>query len=166
MLIAIYLPEPFERYIEEFKILLGTYLIADERWIKTRRLTGLWLQGMLALYVSFCCRIFHPSTHPHDTPEREGYSTYYPTGSLKYIKRSQLSGNLLTEFGWGEYLIWNLAPEVRVALDGRYETVYQDRVTNEYFDYMNGKENGFLDAYAHDFVLLNPESPPVAFRKT
>ena len=35
-------------------------------------------------------------------------------------------------------------------------------MANEYFDYMNGKENGFLVAYAHNLVLFRPDSPPVA----
>ncbi|HSB30749.1 MAG TPA: hypothetical protein VLD55_04040, partial [Candidatus Sulfobium mesophilum] len=77
---------------------------------------------------------------------------------LEYIKGNYSSGNILTEFVWGEYLIWNLGPHMKVGLDGRYETVYQDKVANEYFDYMKGKKNGFLDAYAHDLVLFKPDS--------
>ena len=88
---------------------------------------------------------------------------YYPTSAqLEYIKRNYSSGNILTEFAWGEYLIWNLGPQMKVGLDGRYETVYQDHVANEYFAYIKGKENGFLSAYAHDLVLFPPDRPPVA----
>ena len=50
---------------------------------------------------------------------------------------------------------------MKIALDGRYETVYEEKVANEYFDYMNGKENGFLDAYDHDLLLFKPDRPPV-----
>jgi hypothetical protein len=51
---------------------------------------------------------------------------------------------------------------MKVGLGGRYETVYQDHVANQYIDYIMGKENGFLSAYAHDLVLFRPDTPPVA----
>ena len=80
---------------------------------------------------------------------------------MEYMKKHYSSGNILTEFTWGEYLIWNLGPHMKVGLDGRYETVYQDHVANEYFDYVNGKKNGFLGSYAHDLLLFKPDRPLV-----
>ena len=41
---------------------------------------------------------------------REGAHTYYPTGAMGYVKRNYPSGNILTEFAWGEYLIWDVEP--------------------------------------------------------
>jgi hypothetical protein len=165
MLAAVYLPELFERYIEDFKT---THWARIALQIRTRVPTLLTAAKRVSaplcvlLLVLFSCILLASSSLSLTIPSAgQGYITYYPKGSLEYIRRNRLSGNLLTEFGWGEYLIWNLSPEIKVALDGRYETVYQDRVANDYFDYMNGKENGFLDAYPHDFVLLNPDSPPV-----
>jgi len=166
MLIAVYLPETFGRYIEEFKtthwarIALRIETSVPTAFAAAKRMAA---PLCVVLLVASCCILLGTSSLSLTIPSGgQGYVTYYPTGSLEYMRRNGLSGNLLTEFGWGEYLIWNLAPEMKVALDGRYETVYQDRVANEYFDYMNGKENDFLDAYTHDFVLLKPDSPPVA----
>ena len=34
------------------------------------------------------------------------FMAYYPLGAINYIKEHALSGNILTEFHWGEYLIW------------------------------------------------------------
>jgi hypothetical protein len=166
MLIAVYLPELFERYIEDFKALHWARIrlsietgipksLASAKRVAAPLCAALLLASSFILLGTSSLSLTIPSAGA-------GYTTYYPTGSLEYIKRNHLSGNLLTEFGWGEYMIWSLAPGMKVALDGRYETVYQEHVSNEYFDYMNGKENAFLDAYAHDFVLLKPDSPPVA----
>ncbi len=83
---------------------------------------------------------------------------YYPVGAVAYLEAHQLSGNLLTEFGWGEYLIWTLYPRCRVALDGRYETVYPPHVAQNFFNFIHQKGNSrqFLDDFPPDLVLLAP----------
>jgi len=85
---------------------------------------------------------------------------YYPVGAVAYLRAHQLSGKLLTEFGWGEYLIWTLYPQCRVALDGRYETVYPPGVAKNYFNFINQVENSrqFLEDYPPDLILLAPIS--------
>jgi hypothetical protein len=52
---------------------------------------------------------------------------------------------------------------LRVALDGRYETVYPESVANEYFDFCDGRKGGLLDNYRHDLVLFKPNSPGLKF---
>ncbi len=164
MLVAVYLPEPFQRYIENLQALLANVKI----WLKekalvvfagSRRTATFFVAFLLLLF----CVFLGSSSFSLMIPSREkGQTVYYPTGALEYMKNHYSSGNILTNFAWGEYLIWNLGPYMKVGLDGRYETVYQDHVANEYFDYIDGKKNGFLDAYAHQLVLFRPSSPPVA----
>jgi len=165
MLVAVYIPEQFQRrYIER----LQTQFVNVWIWLKekvpvafvgSRRITTFFIAIVIFLF----CVFLGASSSSFMIPSREqGLIVYYPTGALEYIKRNYSSGNILTEFVWGEYLIWNLGPHMKVGLDGRYETVYQDHVANEYFDYISGKKNGFLDSYAHDLLLFTPESPPVA----
>lgn len=71
---------------------------------------------------------------------------FYPIDAIQYLKENQLSGNLLVYFNWGEYALWNLYPYFRVAIDGRYETVYPHAVCQEYFDFIQarGKWKQFL----------------------
>ena len=69
-------------------------------------------------------------------PSQGKSSLYYPTGAVAYIQAHGLSGKMLTDFNWGEYLIWTLAPQCRVSLDGRFETVYPREVYREYFDFI------------------------------
>ncbi len=60
------------------------------------------------------------------------YATCLPIGgpwtpapdAARFIARNHLHGRLLTWFDWGEYAIWHFAPDVRVSMDGRRETVY------------------------------------------
>ena len=43
-----------------------------------------------------------------------------------FIVANALSGRMLTWFDWGQYMIWHSAPQVKVSMDGRRETVYSD----------------------------------------
>ncbi len=86
---------------------------------------------------------------------------YYPVQALALIKREGLSGPLLTEFNWGEYLIWELYPQCRVSLDGRFETVYPHDVCQAYFTFLDGKEGWreFLATYPPRLILIDSRSP-------
>jgi hypothetical protein len=163
MFVAVYLPEPSQRYFADMLTLLANVRI----WLKEkapvvfgspRRIATFFIALLILL---FCVFLGSSSFSLMNPSQEKGQIVYYPTGALEYIKRNYSSGNILTEFVWGEYLIWNLGPHMKVGLDGRYETVYQDHVANEYFDYLNGKINGFLDTYDHDLVLFRPDRPPV-----
>ncbi|MHB8138842.1 MAG: hypothetical protein ACYDGO_10730 [Smithellaceae bacterium] len=83
-------------------------------------------------------------------------SDYYPTNAIQWMKTNSIKGNILPLFEWGEYLIWSCYPDCRVAMDGRYETVYKDNVHKEYFDFLYGRDGWdiFLRKYPHDIVLL------------
>jgi hypothetical protein len=83
-------------------------------------------------------------------------SSSYPTGAYKWMIRNSFQGNILPQFEWGEYLIWFFYPGCLVAMDGRYETVYEEKYTKEYFDFLNGNKGGeyFLKKYPHDMILI------------
>ncbi len=85
---------------------------------------------------------------------------YYPTGAVTFIRENRLSGNLLTDFDWGEYLIWSLTPDCRVSLDGRFETVYPKAVCQEYFEFIYGRPRWkqFLEKYPPDMILIDSRS--------
>jgi hypothetical protein len=72
------------------------------------------------------------------------------------MRQHVLHGNILGEFGWGQYLIWHLEPGSKVFIDGRYDSVYPESVVNQYFDVSFGDSAArkTLSAYPHDFVLL------------
>ena len=81
--------------------------------------------------------------------------SYYPVGAMRYLGNHHLSGKLLVYFDWGEYIIFHLYPHVRVAMDGRYETVYPPEVCQLYWDFSYARPNwkAILEQYPPDFIL-------------
>ncbi len=164
MLFAVYLPGPFQLSIDR----LRRQLAGVQTWLREKapaffagsRQTSTFFIAVLSVLFCFLLGASRLSLQIESGEKRPILD--YPTGGLKYIEKHYSSGNILTEFDWGEYLIWSLGPRMKVGLDGRYESVYQDRVANEYLDYMKGKEKGFLDSYSHDLVLFRPNSVPVS----
>lgn len=85
----------------------------------------------------------------------------YPSAALAFMNAHGLHGNVLNEFGWGEYLIWHAAPADKVFIDGRYDTVYPFEVIRDYLEfYFEEPDAGaVLDSYPHDFVLIGLQAP-------
>jgi hypothetical protein len=52
----------------------------------------------------------------------------FPVCAVDRIRRSGAEGNLAVHFDWGEYVLWQLGPRVRVSVDGRRETIYSEAV--------------------------------------
>jgi hypothetical protein len=82
---------------------------------------------------------------------------YYPVGAVDFLPKSRLSGNFLNEFNWGEYLIWVLQPSCKVAMDGRYETVYDDNLCQLRAEFFYGRPGWreFLEKYLPDLTLVD-----------
>jgi hypothetical protein len=80
-----------------------------------------------------------------------------PAGALEFMREHNLHGNVLSEWGWGGYLIWHGAPEDKVFVDGRSDSVYPLKVIHDFllfrFD-LQGADR-VLAAYPHDFVLIS-----------
>jgi hypothetical protein len=86
----------------------------------------------------------------------------YPQRAVRVLQEGNVSGDLATPFGWGEYAIWQLAPDIRVGMDGRRETVYPDSVYRAFLRYRAGVDDwdDWLDDYAADMALVEAGSPP------
>jgi hypothetical protein len=123
-----------------------------QRWI--------WLPGAvfvcLALLIHFqisSLRIpFVVPSFRLETPQSK-----YPLGALNWIRQNGFRGNILPFFDWGEFIIWHFYPGCRLAMDGRYETVYEDHVHREYFDFLFARPawRVFLQKYPHELILLH-----------
>jgi hypothetical protein len=84
--------------------------------------------------------------------------SHYPVGALDWMRKNNLQGNVLPDFDWGEFIMWSCYPYCKVAMDGRYETVYHENLIKEYFVFLEGKEgwNIFLKKYPPDLILIKP----------
>jgi hypothetical protein len=49
---------------------------------------------------------------------------YYPVGAARFLQQVGFSGNLMTTFDSGSYVMWTLYPDVRIGMDSRYEVAY------------------------------------------
>jgi hypothetical protein len=91
-------------------------------------------------------------------PESMGF----PVGAVDVLKQTGVSGNLAVQFGWAEYAIWHLEPRIRVAIDGRRETVYPDSIYEEYLNFQNGLRDWdrLIEDRPTDFALVSTEKWP------
>jgi len=134
--------------------------IAD-RWNKLTRAAIPIIFSLLILIYGFKFLSGHPFTliaSPHSN--KSAFEYYYPVSAVKYIRSAGIKGNMLTEFDWGEYIIWELSGNCRVAIDGRYETVYPEHVSREYFEFAAGGPDlrKYLNKYPHDLILLQHDN--------
>lgn len=83
----------------------------------------------------------------------------YPVSACAFMKDHGLKGNVLALFGWGEYLIWHFAPDSKVFMDGRYDTVYPRHVLEVFFvfNYNQPGAEIAITKYPTDYVLIAPD---------
>ena len=95
-------------------------------------------------------------------PRIEAGAQVYPARAVGVLRDSDVSGNLAVHFDWGEYAIWHLAPALRVSVDGRRETVYDEEIysANIQFIFGVGDWDRLLDDHPTDLALV-PRHLPV-----
>ena len=79
----------------------------------------------------------------------------YPRAGLRYLQALGVGSRLLNYYNWGGY-IWLHAPEMHVLIDGRANTLYDERTYNDYVSLINdlGDTRELLALYAPDAALL------------
>lgn len=87
-----------------------------------------------------------------------------PVGAVAFMKQHNLSGNLLANYDWGNYLTWHTSPPSKIFIDGRSDQLFPPRVIRDYYDFYYGspRAENVLDEYPHGFVLVPPESDAFA----
>ena len=79
----------------------------------------------------------------------------YPVSAVRFLKVNGIKGKILIPFDWGEYAIWKLYPGCRVSMDGRFRTVYPEKVLRDHFQASRdeAKFKDLLDKYPADIIL-------------
>jgi hypothetical protein len=67
---------------------------------------------------------------------------FYPVDAVQFMVDHQLEGKLVVSFNWAQYAIAALAPEVKVAFDGRFRTCYPQEIVDMHFDFLLGEFDG------------------------
>ncbi len=118
-------------------------------------------QAVVCGSLAFAC--FHQFWQPTMPPQRVYSTACYPVGAVDYLKANHFRGNLLTPFHVGAYVSWEMHPQVKVSLDGRYEVAYQEQVMPEHNHFFGGEKEwwSFLEKYPTDAVLVHVQAPVV-----
>jgi hypothetical protein len=70
----------------------------------------------------------------------EPASFLFPVRATALLQASGARGNVVTMFNWGEYLIWQVGPQIKVSIDGRRETVYSSEMRQKARNFEHGRE--------------------------
>ncbi len=81
-----------------------------------------------------------------------------PVRAVKLLNQLKVSGNLLTDYGWAQFIFWQ-APQFKLAFDGRYRTVYSSQLEEEFLSFQRSgrvqpQQTPMLDKYPTEIVLL------------
>ena len=161
LIFGVFFADLISGYIIDFKVRFKHF---SSRLVPIVTITGLGISLIFLSYDTLRQDPFTLKTPPNPGIEKET-TVYYPMGAIEYIRKNNLSGNLLTHFDWGEYAMWALYPRCKVALDGRFEAVYSSDVFKSYFSFLFGEDNWeeFIDKYPPDFILIEASSRVTSF---
>jgi len=87
--------------------------------------------------------------------ERWTESYLYPRAALRYLQALGVGSRMLNYYNWGGF-IWLHAPEMHVLIDGRANTLYDERTYDDYVALISdaGNTPERLAIYAPDSALL------------
>jgi hypothetical protein len=80
------------------------------------------------------------------------------------LSRAHATGNLATPFGWGCYCAWRLAPDIKISMDGRYETTYPEstfELNNRFYEKRGADWDRLIRDYPVDYVILEYTEEPL-----
>ncbi len=80
----------------------------------------------------------------------------YPVAAVRALRQAGLHGNLAVPLDWGEYVLWFLAPQMKVSFDGRFATVFPEQVVDDNFNFFLGAPGWqrLLEQYPTDAALV------------
>lgn len=84
-----------------------------------------------------------------------------PVGALAFMQGHDLQGNVLSEFGWADYLLFHDAARLKIFIESIFEAYYPHQVQSDFaaVNYAGPGAAHVLDAYPNDFVLMPTGSP-------
>ena len=94
----------------------------------------------------------HPLRH-------QGKHLIYPVGAVDYLAQHGFRGNVMVPYDWGSYVMWKLAPGVKVSFDSRFEVAYPIGRMDEDDRFYEAREGweGILSKYPTDVVLVRSD---------
>lgn len=164
-LIAASLGLKMVRFFAEFAILAAPVIIQQiSLFLEDVKFSGgmkkLFANRILVVAVAFgLILLVLTSNHPQLKKFQFGYGAnrdMQPYGAANFIKANKLKGNILNDINWGGFLAFNLYPENKIFMHGRY-TAFGDIIYDTYYRLLAGTEEWqtVLDQYNVDIVVLS-----------
>jgi hypothetical protein len=132
--------------------------LGERLTLLARRRPGLTAAGwgLLGLAASTAWALAHPWHVAVPGRMTAQSKTQYPVGAVDYLSRMGFTGRLMTHYNDGAYVSWKLHPQVKVAMDGRYEVAYPHAVVDDVSRLYAARSGwqALLDKYPSDAVLV------------
>jgi tetratricopeptide (TPR) repeat protein len=99
--------------------------------------------------------------------ERWTESAFFPDAALRYLRALGTPRRIFNEYRWGGYVMLH-APGLEVFIDGRANTLYDDRIYRDYCYMLGGglHPRQVLRRYPADAALLPPSSTMTRMLRT
>lgn len=93
-----------------------------------------------------------------------------PTQAVRFLNDHQISGNILTDYGWAQFVIWQTFPQSSIGFDGRYRTVYNAELEADFLEFQTSgislpAQTPYLDEHPTQIVLLPAQAGAVKYLK-
>ncbi len=82
----------------------------------------------------------------------------FPERAVNWLARERGGGTVLSSYRHGNYVLWELYPRFKVAIDGRYEEVYSEEIFQTAYRALNPAIEGHLEALrkiSPDFIVVD-----------
>lgn len=158
VLLGIYASFTYSRFLFLAAILILPFLANDLRgWVPPYRAERdrPWLNAsvLLICVVAVCLKF------PTDRKLIASEASQYPIHAQTYLQNFHPDGNVLNDFLWGGYLIWNVR-QIPVFIDSRIDVFERNGVFKGYLDLTQLRGSlGVLDKYSIRYVLFRKKSP-------
>ncbi len=158
LVVAIYSGFTYSRFLFLTAILVLPFFARDIRdWIPPyyveRDKPWLNLSIMLACVIAICVKF------PTNRQLIRAESRQFPDRAQIYLKHFHPDGNVLNDYLWGGYLIWNLR-QIPVFIDSRVDVFEYNGILKDYLDITQLRGSlGVLDKYAIRYVLFEKNTP-------
>lgn len=89
---------------------------------------------LLGLQIHGAAEMWRRGIAPWDIAvECRSYVPGMPVSAVGFLRENRVDGNLVTDYGWGQYVLWHRFPQNRIAFDGRYRTVFPPQIEQQFF---------------------------------
>ncbi len=126
------------------------------RALNSPRLQAYFLAVMTAMSLSYS--IFFNKANFF---QMEVQQDRFPVDVFRFVKDNGIKGNAIVFFDWAEYAIWNVYPDCKVFMDGRFDSAYGNKSIKDYLDFIYHQDNWSkaLSDYPTDMAILHIDNP-------